>query len=60
MTKEKAEALVRLYYFTECLKCQVSGKPCDFCCHIQYMAGNMEEIIKALETILKTERENNE
>lgn len=55
MTKEKAEALVRLYYFTECLKCQVSGKPCDFCCPTQYMAGNMEEIIKSLEVILKDE-----
>lgn len=61
MNEEKAEALIRLCYFTECLECQVSGKPCDFCCPTQYMAGNMEEIIKALKFILKDERvENND
>jgi len=55
MNEEKAEALIRLSYFTECLKCQVSGKPCDFYCSTQYMAGNMGEIIKSLEFILKDE-----
>lgn len=55
MNEEKAEALIRLCYFTECLICQVNGKPCDFCCPTQYMAGNMEKIIKSLEFILKDE-----
>ena len=55
MNEEKAEALIRLSYFTECLKCQISGKSCDFCCPTQYMAGNIEKIIKALEFILKEE-----
>ena len=48
-----AERNNKLKHFITCLKCEVSGKPCDVNCPTQYEAGNMEEIIENLETISK-------
>lgn len=52
MTREERNN--KLKHFITCLKCEVSGKPCDVNCSTQYDAGNMGEIIENLETISKT------
>lgn len=46
-----AERNKKLKHFIICLKCEVSGKPCDNNCSTQYDAGNMGEIIENLEAI---------
>lgn len=51
MTREEQNR--KLKAFITCLKCEVSGKPCDDNCPIQYEAGNMGEIIENLEAISK-------
>ena len=51
MTREERNN--KLKHFITCLKCEVSGKPCDDNCSIQYDAGNMGEIIENLEAISK-------
>ena len=43
----------KLKHFITCLKCEVSGKPCDVNCLTQYDAGNIGEIIENLEAISK-------
>ena len=43
----------KLKQFITCLKCEVSGKPCDDNCPTQYEVGNMGEIIENLEAISK-------
>jgi hypothetical protein len=48
-----AERINKLKHFIACLKCEVSGKPCDVNCSTQYDAGNMGEIIENLEAISK-------
>jgi hypothetical protein len=48
-----AERNNKLKHFIACLKCEVSGKPCDVNCSTQYDAGNMGEIIENLEAISK-------
>lgn len=48
-----AERNKKLKHFITCLKCEVSGKPCDDNCPTQYEAGNMGEIIENLEAISK-------
>ena len=48
-----AERNNKLKHFITCLKCEVSGKPCDVNCSTQYDAGNMGEIIENLEAISK-------
>ena len=48
-----AERNNKLKHFITCLKCGVSGKPCDVNCSTQYDAGNMGEIIENLEAISK-------
>ena len=49
-----AERNNKLKHFITCLKCEVSGKPCDVNCSTQYDTGNMGEIIENLEAISKT------
>lgn len=49
----REERNTKLKAFITCLKCEVSGKPCDDNCPTQYEAGNMGEIIENLETISK-------
>ena len=44
---EKLKALIT------CMKCEVSGKPCDDNCPTQYEAGHTGEIIENLEAISK-------
>ena len=51
MTREERNN--KLKHFITCLKCGVSGKPCDVNCSTQYEAGNMGEIIENLEAISK-------
>lgn len=48
-----AERNNKLKHLITCLKCEVSGKPCDVNCPTQYDAGNMGEIIENLEVISK-------
>lgn len=49
----------KLENFIICLKCEVSGKPCDLNCPIQYNAGNMGEIIDYLNIILEERKQKN-
>lgn len=51
MTRE--EINTKLKALIACMKCEVSGKPCDDNCPTQYEAGNMGEIIENLEAISK-------
>lgn len=51
MTREEQNR--KLKAFITCLKCEVSCKPCDANCPVQYQAGNMGEIIENLEAISK-------
>ena len=55
MTREVAieERNNKLKHFITCMKCAVSGKPCDVNCLTQYNAGTMREIIENLEEISK-------
>lgn len=45
--------IYKLKKFITCLKCEVSGKPCDDNCPIQYEVGTRGELIENLESILK-------
>ncbi len=49
-----AERNKKLKHFITCLKCEVSGNPCDDNCPTQYEAGHTGEIIENLEAISKT------
>lgn len=51
MTRE--ERIEKLRHLITCMKCEVSGKPCDDNCPTQYDAGNTGEIIENLEEIAK-------
>ena len=51
MTREERNN--KLKHFITCLKCEVSGKPCNVNCSTQYEAGNMGEFIENLEAISK-------
>ena len=51
MTRE--EINTKLKALITCMKCEVSGKPCDDNCPTQYEAGNMGGIIENLEAISK-------
>ena len=43
------ELISRLTALKTCIKCEISGKPCDDNCSTQYEAGNMGEIVKTLD-----------
>lgn len=51
MTRE--ERIEKLRHLIICMKCEVSGKPCDNNCPTQYDAGHTGEIIENLEEIAK-------
>lgn len=51
MTRE--ERIEKLRHLITCMKCEVSGKPCNNNCSTQYNAGNVGEIIENLEEIVK-------
>ena len=51
MTREGINT--KLKALITCMKCEVSGKPCDDNCPTQYEAGHTGEIIENLEAISK-------
>jgi len=49
----REEINTKLKALITCMKCEVSGKPCDDNCPTQYEAGHTGEIIENLEAISK-------
>jgi len=49
----REEINTKLKALIACMKCEVSGKPCDDNCPTQYEAGHTGEIIENLEAISK-------